>query len=222
MAAEMEFKNSIAVIGASGHGMVVRDCVLANFETMNFVGFFDDNTNLQNIIGNVADIDEHKEYSYIVAIGDAKIRESIVNAHYLNWATVIHPSAVVSPSAKIGEGTVVMPGAIINARAKIGRHCIINSGAIIEHDNVIEDFAHISVGAKLGGNVHVGKSTWVGIGAVVKNNINIYDYCTIGAGSVVIRDVPENAVVAGVPAQVIKYKEQKSACGKGGFQNSVS
>lgn len=203
----MKSKNSIAVIGASGHGMVVRDCILANSETMNFVGFFDDNTNLQNIIGNVVDIDEHKEYSYIVAIGDAEIRERIVNAHHLNWTAVIHPSAVVSPSAEIGEGTVVMPGAIINVRAKIGKHCIINSGAIVEHDNVIEDFAHISVGTKLGGNVHIGKSTWVGIGAVVKNNINICAHCMVGAGAVVIRDVSDNAVVAGVPAGVIKYKE---------------
>lgn len=73
MLAEMKFKNSIAVIGASGHGMVVRDCILANSETMNFEGFFDDNTNLQNIMGNVADTDKHKEYFYIVAIGDAYV-----------------------------------------------------------------------------------------------------------------------------------------------------
>lgn len=200
MPAEMKSKNSIAVIGASGHGMVVRDCILANPDIMSFVGFFDDNTSFQNIIGNVADVDKHKEYSYIVAIGDAEIRERIVNAHHLNWTVVIHPSAVVSPSAEIGEGTVVMPGAIINAGAKIGKHCIINSGAIVEHDNVIDDFVHISVGAKLGGNVHIGKSTWVGIGAVVKNNVSICADCMIGAGAVVVKNIEKTGVYIGVPA----------------------
>lgn len=196
----MKCKESIAIIGASGHGMVVRDCILANSETMNFEGFFDDNTSIQNIKGIVADIEKYKEYSYIVAIGDAEIREKIVNHYSLKWAVVVHPSATVSPSVQIGEGTVVMPGAIINAGAKIGKHCIINSGAIVEHDNIIDDFAHISVGAKLGGNVHIGKSTWVGIGAVVKNNVSICADCTIGAGSVVVKNIFENFTYIGMPA----------------------
>lgn len=200
MVAEMKSKKLIAVIGASGHGMVVRDCILANSETMNFEGFFDDNASLQNIKGIVADIEKYKEYSYIVAIGDAEIREKIVKSNQLKWATVVHPSAVVSLSAEIGEGTIVMPGAIINAGAKIGKHCIVNSGAIVEHDNVIDDFVHISVGAKLGGNVHIGKSTWVGIGAAVTNNVSICADCMIGAGAVVVKDIEKTGVYIGVPA----------------------
>lgn len=216
----MESKNSIAVIGASGHGKVVAECILANAENV-FKGFFDDNVSIKGTNGCVAECEQHKEYSYVVAIGDAKIRERIVNHYSLKWATVIHPSAIVSPSAKIGEGTVVMPGAIINAGAKIGKHCIINSGAIVEHDNIIKDFVHISVGAKLGGNVHVGQSTWIGIGAVVKNNINICAQCMIGAGAVVVKDISIFGTYVGVPSQLLVNSQIVSSCGEGEFQKSV-
>lgn len=219
MAAEMKSKKSIAVIGASGHGRVVADCVRVNAD-MQFMGFFDDNLSLHPV-GKVDECESYKNYSYVVGIGDAGIREGIVNEHQLKWATVIHPSAIVSPSAEIGEGTVVMPGAIINAGAKIGRHCIINSGAIVEHDNVIEDFAHISVGAKLGGNVHVGKRTWIGIGAVVRNSISICADCMIGAGAVVVKDVKQCGIYAGIPVDVLKLEKFESACGSGGFQKKV-
>ena len=85
---------------------------------------------------------------------------------------------------------------------------IFSNLAKIDHDNLISDHEHISPGVNLAGNVSVGDYSHVGIGASVINGINIGQNVTIGAGAVVIKDVADNAVVAGVPAKIIKYNDE--------------
>ena len=165
-----------------------------------FLGFLDDDES-KKTLGKIDDYKKYTDSFYVIGIGNPKIRERI-SKFPCKWYTAIHPSAIVSPSAKIGEGTVVMPNAVINADAKIGIHTIINTAAAVEHDNEIDDFAHISVGAKLGGTVKIGKSTHIGIGAVVKNNINVCADCIIGAGAVVVKDIEKTGIYKGVPARL--------------------
>jgi UDP-perosamine 4-acetyltransferase len=116
-------------------------------------------------------------------------------------SALVHPSAVVSPSAQLGRGTVVFPAAVVNAAARIGDAAIINSGAIVEHDCVVGDGAHVSPGAVLTGGVSVGARSWIGAGATVVPGVRIGADVVVGAGAVVLRDVPDGATVAGVPAR---------------------
>lgn len=198
-------EKKVVIIGASGHGKVVADIVLRSGDQV--VGFLDDNPELGTdfmsfpILGKVGQFQQYKECWFIVAIGNATVREKIVIQLYgAKWYTAIHPSAVISSmGVTIGEGTVVMANAVVNADTTIGDHCIINSGAVVEHDNILENFVHISVGAKLAGAVHVGEKTWIGIGASVSNNIEISSDCIIGAGGVVIRNIENSGIYVGVP-----------------------
>lgn len=204
---DKKMNQSVVIIGASGHGKVVADIVIENGDQV--VGFLDDNPNLpEKFIGFpvLGIIDEYQNYldaKFIVAIGNAAIREKIVNKlGNVAWYTAIHPTVVISKlDTAIGEGTVIMANAVVNPGAKIGSHCIINTGAIVEHDNRLEDYVHVSVGAKLAGAVSVGKSTWIGIGASVRNNLEIYADCMIGAGAVVVKDIKEAGTYVGVPAR---------------------
>ena len=200
----------VVIIGASGHGKVIADIVLKSGDEV--VGFLDDNPELQNdfigfpVLGTVADAPKFNEYKFVIAIGNADIRERIANELNAKWYTAIHPTAVISGiEVEIGAGTVVMANAVINSDAKIGKHCIVNTGAIVEHDNVIEDFAHISVGAKLAGNVTIGRKTWIGIGSQVIQGKTIGAETTIGAGAVVIDDIPNKCTAIGVPAKIMQY-----------------
>lgn len=204
---DKKMNQSVVIIGASGHGKVVADIVIENGDQV--VGFLDDNPNLsEKFIGFpvLGIIDEYQKYldaKFIVAIGNATIREKIANKlKNVKWYTAIHPAAVISKlDTVIGDGTVVMANAVVNPGARIGRHCIINTGAIVEHDNRLEDYVHVSVGAKLAGTVSVGKTTWIGIGASIRNNLEICADCMIGAGAVVVKDIKEAGTYVGVPAR---------------------
>lgn len=133
----------------------------------------------------------------IVSIGKSEARREIVeflrSRGDVEFLTAVHPSAVVSPSARLGAGTVVMPGALVNAEAVVGEHCIVNTGASIDHDCRIGDFSHIAPHATLCGNVSVGEGTWIGAGATVIQGVSIGKRCFVGAGTVVAKDLPDGA-----------------------------
>lgn len=188
----------VIILGASGHAHVIADTIVACGDTVE--AFLDDNTSIPGVAGSISDYYKYPTCEFVIGIGSAEVREKLSDLP-VKWYTAIHPSAVVSPKATIGEGTVVMPNAVINSGAVIGKHSIINTGAIVEHDNVIDDYVHISVGAELGGAVHVGKATWVGIGATVSNNVSICEDCLIGAGAVVIKDIDIKGKYIGIPAK---------------------
>jgi sugar O-acyltransferase (sialic acid O-acetyltransferase NeuD family) len=117
---------------------------------------------------------------------------------------IIHPSAVVSSAAELGDGAVVLAGAIINCGARLGANVIVNTGAIVEHDCQIGAHCHIATGACLAGGTHVGSGSHIGIGACVRQNIQIGRDVIVGAGAVVVKDVPDNVVVMGVPARIVR------------------
>jgi len=142
----------------------------------------------------------------VPAFGDNVVREQVAARAAeagLRLLNAVHPAAVVSAHALIGNGVTIGPGAVINIAARVGNCAIINSAAVVEHDCVIGDCAHVAPGAKLAGNVTVGHHTLIGIGATVIQGINIGANAVVGAGAVVIRDVPDGATVVGVPARPI-------------------
>lgn len=142
-----------------------------------------------------------------VAIGDTVIRErvtlSLENAGF-TLVTLVHPSATVSPSVRLGPGVLVGPGAVINADARIGKGCIINTGAIVEHDCKIGAFSHVAPRAALGGGVVLGPRCRVCLGAVISDHVTVGDYATIGAGAAALSSVPAHVLSAGVPAEIRK------------------
>lgn len=115
----------------------------------------------------------------------------------------ISPSAIISPSAKLGHGIAVMPNAVINAEATIEDLAIINTGATVDHDCHIGRASHIAPQCGLAGNVSVGALSFLGIGTKVIPDIRIGRNVTIGAGGVVIRDIDDGVTAVGVPARVL-------------------
>lgn len=193
----------IVILGAGGHAHVIADIVKA--EGNRVVAFLDDDSSQKDCAGPISDYKKYDDCEFVIGIGNADSRENVSKLD-LKWHTAIHPTAVISDSAALGEGTVVMPNAVINSRTIIGKHCIINTGSIVEHDNIIGDYSHVSVGANLGGTVSIGRKCWVGIGATVKNNVTICSNSFIGAGAVVIENIKECGTYVGVPALILKKK----------------
>jgi sugar O-acyltransferase (sialic acid O-acetyltransferase NeuD family) len=120
---------------------------------------------------------------------------------HLALPVVVHPTAWISPHARLGHGTVVMANATVQTNCRIGEAVIINTNASVDHDCLLADGVHVSPGAHLAGNVTVGEGSHIGLGASIIQGIQIGRDCLIAAGAVVIRDVPDGMRVAGVPAQ---------------------
>lgn len=192
----------VIIIGASGHGKVVADIVRACGDAV--VGFLDDDAEKENVLGPVRSAANYPDCRFVIAIGSNAVRKAIAASLSVCWYTAVHPTAVISPTAVLGEGTVVMANAVVNAQAEIGAHCIVNTAAVVEHENILADFVHVSPGAALGGNVRVGEGTHIGIGACVRNNTSICGGCTIGAGAAVVKNIGELGTYAGVPARRLK------------------
>ena len=196
---------SIILIGGSGHAKVIIDCICGSGNAVR--GILDDGIRKGTqilgvpVLGNIDDYIQYRDYSFLIAIGNNAVRRLIAEKLDVRWATVVHPRAVVSPYASLGEGTVVMPNAVINACATIGKHSIINSGAVVEHDNLLGNYVHISPNAVLGGTVTIGDGTHVGIGTCIRNNTDICGGCTIGAGAAVVKHITVPGTYVGVPAR---------------------
>ena len=193
----------VVIIGAGGHGRVVAEIVRANNDVV--VGFLDDDAKGDMILGKVSDCIKFAGKYFIIGIGNNYVRKKISETFPdLNWYTAIHPTAVVSETAKIQEGTVVGANAVINTDSVIGKHSIINTAVVIEHDNTIGDFCHISPNATLCGTVTVGECTHIGAGATVKNNISIGKNITVGIGAAVVKNISDEGIYTGVPTRKIK------------------
>jgi sugar O-acyltransferase (sialic acid O-acetyltransferase NeuD family) len=114
--------------------------------------------------------------------------------------SIISPLSRIARYAKIGEGSCILTGAVVENNAVLGEGVLVNLNAMVCHDCQIGDFVEVSPGAILTGQIIVGKSSFIGSGAIIKPGIQIGQNAIIAAGAVVIEDVPDNAMVAGVPA----------------------
>jgi sugar O-acyltransferase (sialic acid O-acetyltransferase NeuD family) len=211
---------NIVIVGAGGHGRVVLD-ILQYDRRLKLVGFIDDDKNSHgkiidgfSVLGGMRAMSSliraQELEGAIVAVGDNKVRAGLfhkLKGMGLKIENAIHPGALIARDVEFGDGVVVASGAIINTGTKIGDDVIINTGVIIDHENIIEEHVHISPGVALGGNVRVQKYSHVGLGVTIVSRINIGENVTVGGGAVVLQDLPDNTIAVGVPARIIKRKD---------------
>ena len=131
----------------------------------------------------------------------------------------IEPGAIIRDQVTIGENAVIMMGAVINIGAVIGDGTMIDMGAVLGGRATVGKNCHVGAGAVLAGVIEPASATpvvvedgvMIGANAVVLEGCRVGKNAVVAAGAVVIADVPENAVVAGCPAKVIKMKDEKTA-----------
>jgi 2,3,4,5-tetrahydropyridine-2-carboxylate N-succinyltransferase len=131
----------------------------------------------------------------------------------------IEPGAIIREKVNIGKNAVIMMGAVINIGAEIGENTMVDMNSVIGARGIIGKNVHIGAGAVISGvleppskiPVIVEDYVMIGANAVILEGVRIGKGAVVAAGSVVIEDVKPNTVVAGIPAKVIKEKDDKTA-----------
>lgn len=127
-----------------------------------------------------------------------------LQAHNLQFHTLIHPASYVSPLASLAEGVFVGANSAIAACAQLDSHVFVNRGVTIGHDTRVGAFSRLQPGCNVGGLTRIGQGVTVGIGATVIERTVIGDGAFIAAGAVVLGDVAPHVLMAGVPAKMKK------------------
>lgn len=208
-------KIRLGLIGArkDGQAGVVLD-VLSYFENIEVVAFFDNTPELKDtfidgvrVFGCITDM-SHEILSNIdmfhICVGDNKARLELyrnLKTKGLKFLTLLHPTAVVSRTAKIGEGCFIGAQVVIQNNVTISNVTIINTSAVIEHDNVIGESVHVAPSASTAGRVTIGNMSFIGLGAVVIPDVVIGELSFISAGSVVAKNVSDKTKMIGYIAK---------------------
>ena len=145
---------------------------------------------------------------FFIAFGNMKYRKKVWEMFkQAGWDSVniIHPNAVISKDAKLGEGILIECGCLITPNPTIGNNVVVNTGSQVNHDNIVEDHVYIASGVILSGGVKIGENTLLDDGVIVTLGKIVGKNSLIGAGAVVTKNIEDNVVVYGNPAKVIRF-----------------
>ncbi len=163
----------LVILGAGGLGQTVRDlaCQSGKFDS---VSFLDDGSLLIGVIGKCKDFSKflnlHTEF--LVAFGNNDLRRQwfeLLAASKAKFATIIHSSAYISPTASIAEGCMILPNAIVNTNCVLNRGCIVNIGALVDHGCILEEFVHIAPGGIIKAENRIPSLLKIESGLVIQN-----------------------------------------------------
>ncbi len=210
----------ICIYGAGGLGKEVFALIQAiNARTKKWkvIGFYDDAYPRKEqcmglpVIGSLQDLLSAPAADQLVlAIGDPAVKQKVgqaLESADLTFPVLIHPDATIDlpETVTLGPGSVLAAGARLTTEIEIGKHVLVNLNSTIGHNASIDDWCSLMPSVNIAGNVHLSDGVYVGAGASVINGLLVGKHTTIGAGAVVIRDLPGDITVAGVPAkQIIK------------------
>lgn len=118
------------------------------------------------------------------------------------FASLIHPSAIISDNAFFHEGVQVMAGCVIQTGVTVGSNSILNTRSVIEHHSTVSANVHVAPGVMVCGAVSIGDGTHIGAGATLIQGLEIGPQSMVAAGAVVVKNVESGCQVKGVPAYV--------------------
>ncbi|GAB6170417.1 2,3,4,5-tetrahydropyridine-2,6-dicarboxylate N-acetyltransferase [Clostridium carnis] len=130
----------------------------------------------------------------------------------------IEPGAIIRDRVSIGKNAVIMMGAVINIGAEIGEGTMVDMNAVIGARGKLGKRVHLGAGAVVAGVLEppskspceIGDDVMIGANAVILEGVKIGSGSVVAAGSVVVSDIPSGVVVAGSPAKIVKYVDEKT------------
>lgn len=217
----------VVIYGAGQLGAMIAE-VLSHSEDMKAVGFVDDDPECHGqrlaelpILGGASVLPgllQEGVSSATVSIGDNRVRSRLAERLTqlgFELVSAIDSTAKIASSARLGRGVMIMAGGLVCSNVVIGDCVYIGPGAIVSHDVSVGDYSLLAVGSVLAGRTTVEQGAFVGAGATVvparmerAERLIVGENAVVGAGAVVLENVPANAVVVGVPARIMTFRDK--------------
>jgi len=197
------------------NGNVIEAISCINLEKFRLLGFIDDAVDKQGqscfgykvFSSNVLKKESTTKVLSVPGSPDTYIkRRNIINSLNLTedrFATIIHPSAFISPLAKIGFNVLIMAGVVITSNAVIGNHVCILPNTVIHHHTIIGNYCLIGSNVTVAGYTVINENCYIGSSTSIINGITIGAFSLIGLGTNVIKNVPPYSKVVGNPSRII-------------------
>jgi len=206
----------IAIIGAGDLGQQIAHYIVTD-DIDSVVGYFDDTLERgaviagASVLGSTKDIKSVYETgsfdALLVGIGYKHLgfKKMIFESNSaIPFATFIHSSVVLDPTAIVESGAVVFPGCILDKNVRLGANVLLNIGCSISHDSIIGDHSFLSPRVAIAGFTTVGTECILGISSTVIDNVKICDGVRLGAGAVAVADLGVSGTYMGIPAKLKK------------------
>ncbi|MER6029960.1 acetyltransferase [Streptomyces sp. NPDC001851] len=208
--------NGLLIVGAGGFARETAQAVRAAAD-IRLLGHLDDNPALHGtdvdgvpVLGGCDLVHDLPGARVVVCVGnpgDYAARARLVRRLALppdRYATVIHPTAAVSSTSRVGPGSVLLAHCVLTAAVRVGAHVAVMPQVVLTHDDVVEDCATLASGVRLGGGVRLERGAYLGSGALVREGTTVGAWSLVGMGSAVLGDVPTGEVWAGCPARRLR------------------
>ena len=147
---------------------------------------------------------KYPKANVVITIDNPKVRKKLFSIYKNYLINLKSKESYISKKTKFLKGNVIQKGVNIMPNVSIGNCCNININASIHHDSKIGNFVTIAPGVTILGSVKIKDGAYIGAGAIIKQNCIIEENSVVGAGAVVIKNVPKNKTVIGIPAKILK------------------
>ncbi len=197
--------NNIVIMGAGELGKEVLWLIedINRIEpTWVILGFLDDTkekgdmVNGYPVIGTMSQLEElhsKQDFYAIIAVQNGTDKSEIASKHkgFCRWTSIVHPTAVVAPESRVGEGTIVFPQVTVSVDSIIGKHCLLYIHAIICNDCMLGDYTSVMSGVSIAEHATVGERSYLSAGCDVYPGIKIGKNCKVSVGTTVDEDLSD-------------------------------
>ena len=222
----MASPKKLIILGTGGNSVDILDAVnernaYSKIPQYECIGFLDDDQQQWGkeiwgvqVLGPLESASQYPDAYFVNGIGSERNfwkKAAIIAKTRVpldRFETIVHPTASVSRMATLGNGVVVLQHVTIANQASIGNHVIILPNSVISHDVIIADYSCITGGVCISGLVTMGRNCYLGTKSSIIGGVKIGNSCLIGMGAVIRHNVPENSVMVGNPAKLLRKVQE--------------